>query len=86
MDTIGPLSRTVEDCALTLQAIAGPDSKDADTWDVSVPDYRAALDGNRAGLTTSFSLASFPALNICCGFTSENLPIGLQRSAPRSPA
>ncbi len=25
MDTIGPLSRTVEDCALTLQAIAGYD-------------------------------------------------------------
>ena len=31
-----------------------------------------------AGLTTSFSLASAPALSMCCGFTSENLPIGLQ--------
>jgi Asp-tRNA(Asn)/Glu-tRNA(Gln) amidotransferase A subunit family amidase len=27
---------------------------------------------------TYFSLASSPALSICCGFTSENLPIGLQ--------
>ena len=49
MDTIGPLSRTVEDCALTLQAIAGYDPQDAYTWDVPVPDYRAALDGNLAG-------------------------------------
>src|SRR5262249_57371724 len=49
MDTIGPLARTVEDCALTLQAIAGYDPHDAYTWDVPVPDYRAALDGSRAG-------------------------------------
>ena len=48
MDTVGPLSRTVEDCALTLQAIAGYDPDDAYTWDVPVPDYRAALDGNLA--------------------------------------
>ncbi|MCH8226759.1 MAG: hypothetical protein IIC97_12920, partial [Chloroflexi bacterium] len=49
MDTVGPLSRTVEDCALTLQAIAGHDPKDNYTWDVPVPDYRAALDGDLAG-------------------------------------
>ena len=34
--------------------------------------------GIEAGLTTTFSLASSPALSICCGFTKENLPIGLQ--------
>ena len=49
MDTVGPLSRTVEDCALTLQAIAGHDPRDSYTWDVPVPDYRAALDGDLAG-------------------------------------
>ena len=49
MDTIGPITRTVEDCAITLQAIAGYDPKDHYTWDVPVPDYRAALDGNLAG-------------------------------------
>lgn len=49
MDTIGPLSRTVEDCALTLQAIAGYDPQDPYTWDVPVPDYREALDGNLSG-------------------------------------
>ena len=49
MDSIGPLSRTVEDCALTLQAIAGYDPKDLYTWNVSVPDYRASLDPSLAG-------------------------------------
>jgi len=49
MDTVGPITRTVEDCAITLQAIAGYDPKDPYTWDVPVPDYRAALDSNLAG-------------------------------------
>ena len=46
MDTAGPISRTVEDCAMTLQAIAGHDPQDAYTWNIPVPDYRGALDGN----------------------------------------
>ncbi len=50
MDTVGPISRTVEDCAITFRAIAGYDPKDPYTWDVPVPDYRAALDGNIQGL------------------------------------
>ena len=50
LDTVGPLSRTVEDCAMTLQVIAGHDPRDAYTWDVPVPDYRAVLDGDIAGV------------------------------------
>ena len=50
MDTIGPISRTVEDCAMTLQAIAGHDPKDPYTWKLPVPDYRKALDGNIKGV------------------------------------
>ena len=50
MDTIGPISRTVEDCALTLQTIAGYDPKDPYTWNAPVPDYRRALDGNIRGV------------------------------------
>ena len=49
MDTIGPLTRSVEDCAMTLQAIAGYDPNDPYTWNVPVPDYRRALDSNLAG-------------------------------------
>ena len=50
MDTVGPISRTVEDAAMTLQAIAGHDSKDPYSWNIPVPNYRAALDGNIRGL------------------------------------
>ena len=56
MDTVGPMSRTVEDAAITLGAIAGYDPKDPYTWNTPVPDYRQALDGNikgiRAGVIT----------------------------------
>ncbi len=50
MDTVGPISRTVEDAAITFQAIAGHDPKDPYTWDVPLPDYSQALDGNIQGI------------------------------------
>jgi aspartyl-tRNA(Asn)/glutamyl-tRNA(Gln) amidotransferase subunit A len=50
MDTLGPLSRSVTDCAITLEAIAGYDPKDPYTWDVPVPHYARALDGNIRGV------------------------------------
>ena len=50
MDTIGPLSRTVEDCAITLAAIAGHDPKDKVSSHKPVPDYQAALTGGIKGL------------------------------------
>ena len=49
-DTIGPISRTVEDCAITLNAIAGYDPNDPYTWNVPVPDYRKALTGDIRGM------------------------------------
>ena len=50
MDTVGPITRTVEDCAITFQAIAGHDPKDAYTRNQPVPDYRQALSGGVQGL------------------------------------
>ena len=50
MDTAGPISRTVADCAMTLGAIAGYDPKDPYTWDAPVPDYVAGLTGDIRGL------------------------------------
>jgi len=46
MDTIGPISRTVEDAAITLNAIAGHDPKDPTTWSATVPDYTQALNND----------------------------------------
>src|ERR671925_31510 len=50
MDIGGPISRTVEDCAVTLQAIAGHDPRDPYTAKMAVPDYRAGLNGQVRGL------------------------------------
>ena len=50
MDQVGPISRTVSDCAITLAAIAGHDPKDGYTWDIPVPDYLADMSGGVQGL------------------------------------
>ena len=50
MDTVGPLSRTTQDCAMTLKAIAGYDSKDPYTWNQPVPDYVSELTGDIKGM------------------------------------
>ena len=43
-DTVGPLARSAEDCALLLEAIAGPDPGDPSTAAGPVPRYAATLD------------------------------------------
>jgi aspartyl-tRNA(Asn)/glutamyl-tRNA(Gln) amidotransferase subunit A len=50
MDHPGPLVRTVEDAALTLNVIAGYDPKDVASVAVDVPDHAKALTGDVRGL------------------------------------
>jgi aspartyl-tRNA(Asn)/glutamyl-tRNA(Gln) amidotransferase subunit A len=50
LDHIGPLTRTVEDAALVLQAIAGHDPLDESSSERDVPDYIAALRDGVTGL------------------------------------
>jgi aspartyl-tRNA(Asn)/glutamyl-tRNA(Gln) amidotransferase subunit A len=60
LDQIGPLARTVGDCAAILQAIAGHDPADSTSVDAPVPDYAAAiaarqdLKGLRIGLPAEY--------------------------------
>ena len=49
-DHCGPLARTVEDCALTLEALAGYDQKDAGSLSRPIPRYRRALGEDLRGL------------------------------------
>ena len=51
LDHCGPMTWTVEDAALMLQAIAGHDPKDPTSSREPVPDYAAALGGDLSGLT-----------------------------------
>ena len=50
LDHIGPMTRTVEDAARMLQAIAGADAEDSSTLPNPVPNYAAQLDGPVGGL------------------------------------
>ena len=50
VDTIGPISRTVADCALTLNVIAGHDPKDRYSRREPVPDYLDGLEGGVSGM------------------------------------
>src|SRR5207302_6481677 len=49
LDHIGPMAWTAEDCALMLQALAGPDPKDPASASRPIPDYAAALGGGIKG-------------------------------------
>src|SRR5687767_8499385 len=49
-DHCGPLARSVEDCALVLQALAGYDANDAGSVRRPIPSYRDALGGDLKGL------------------------------------
>jgi len=49
-DHAGPMTWTVEDCAIVLQAIAGPYPEDPVSATRPVPNYRAALSGDIKGL------------------------------------
>jgi aspartyl-tRNA(Asn)/glutamyl-tRNA(Gln) amidotransferase subunit A len=57
-DTVGPLARTAEDCALLLGLLAGADPEDPTTIGGPVPDYmaatRASLKGLRIGVPSAF--------------------------------
>ncbi len=49
-DHVGLLTRSVEDAALLLQVLAGPDPRDPTSSDAAVPDYPAALVNDLKGL------------------------------------
>lgn len=61
MDTVSPMTRTVEDCVLMFEAIAGYDSLDDHSAQVPVSDYRGELSrgvrGLRVGLIRDYSLS-----------------------------
>lgn len=50
MDTVGPMTRTVEDCAIMLEPIAGHDPRDVTSSSEPVPDYATSLGEGVRGL------------------------------------
>src|SRR5581483_8386839 len=49
-DHVGPMTRTVRDAALLLQALAGPDPRDPASSDAPVSDYLGGIEAGVAGL------------------------------------
>jgi aspartyl-tRNA(Asn)/glutamyl-tRNA(Gln) amidotransferase subunit A len=50
MDHVGPMAWTVEDCAILLQTLAGPDALDPTCSDRPVPNYNADLGNGVKGM------------------------------------
>jgi aspartyl-tRNA(Asn)/glutamyl-tRNA(Gln) amidotransferase subunit A len=65
LDQAGPMTRSVEDAAIMLGAMAGHDPKDSTSADLPVPDYRAALTGDvrglRIGVPKEYRMDGMPA-------------------------
>ena len=65
LDQAGPMARTVEDCALLLQAMAGHDPMDSTSADLAVPDWAGRLSGDvrglRIGIPKEYSMPGMPA-------------------------
>jgi aspartyl-tRNA(Asn)/glutamyl-tRNA(Gln) amidotransferase subunit A len=59
LDTVGPLARTVEDCALLTRLMAGADPLDPTTSARPVPDYVAATRASAKGMTVGIPKAFY---------------------------
>ena len=77
LDHIGPLARSVEDAAITLQVLAGHDSRDPASADVPVPDYGADLGKGVAGLRIGIPRAFFATAKA----TTQEVLAGIDRTA-----
>ena len=51
LDQAGPMTKTVRDAAIMLQAMAGHDPKDSTSADFPLPDFEAAITGDIRGKT-----------------------------------
>jgi aspartyl-tRNA(Asn)/glutamyl-tRNA(Gln) amidotransferase subunit A len=64
LDQAGPMAKTVRDCAILLEAMAGFDPKDSTSLDVPVPQWEANLSsdlkGKRVGVPREYRIDGVP--------------------------
>jgi len=64
LDQAGPMARSVRDCAILLQSMAGFDPKDSTSLDAPMPDLEAALTGDlrgvRVGIPREYRVDAMP--------------------------
>jgi aspartyl-tRNA(Asn)/glutamyl-tRNA(Gln) amidotransferase subunit A len=65
LDQAGPMARSVRDCAILLEAMAGFDPKDSTSLDLPVPAWEAGLSSNlkgkRVGIPREYRIDGVPA-------------------------
>ncbi|MBA3512031.1 Asp-tRNA(Asn)/Glu-tRNA(Gln) amidotransferase subunit GatA [Sphingomonas sp.] len=65
LDQAGPMARTVRDCAILLEAMAGFDPRDSTSLDLPVPSWEADLSsdltGKRVGIPAEYRIDGVPA-------------------------
>ena len=65
LDQAGPMARTVRDCAIMLEAMAGFDPKDATSLNLPVPQWEAGLTsdlrGKKVGIPKEYRIDGVPA-------------------------
>ena len=65
LDQAGAMAKTVRDCAILLEAMAGFDAKDSTSLDLPVPQWEAGLSsdlkGKRVGIPTEYRIDGVPA-------------------------
>ena len=65
IDQAGPMARTVRDCAILLEVMAGFDPKDATSLDLPVPQWEAGLSGDlkgkKVGIPVEYRIDGVPA-------------------------
>jgi len=65
LDQAGPMAKTVRDCAILLEAMAGFDPKDSTSLDLPVPQWQAGLSsdlkGKRVGIPKEYRIDGVPA-------------------------
>ena len=64
LDQAGPMARTVRDCAIMLEAMAGFDPKDSTSLDAPVPNWEAGLSsdlkGKKVGIPKEYRIDGVP--------------------------
>ncbi len=61
LDQIGPLARTVEDCALVLNAVCGHDERDSTSAPMAPPDFTESLQTSLKGVRIGVPAEYLPA-------------------------
>jgi aspartyl-tRNA(Asn)/glutamyl-tRNA(Gln) amidotransferase subunit A len=65
LDQAGPMAKTVRDCAILLEAMAGFDAKDSTSLDLPVPQWEANLSsdlrGKRVGIPKEYRIDGVPS-------------------------